>query len=90
MKYLLNYVFLFFPWYLLIIFFIYNFNKFSVRINERNVDCEIKKIAYLVDLQTIYVLDLISGITVATVNHDCRIDWLEVLIYWIYSYIYNI
>jgi len=51
-----------------------------VRINERNVDCEIKKIAYLVDLQTIYVLDLISGITVATINHDCRIDWLEVLL----------
>jgi len=49
----------------------------SVRINERNVDCEIKKIAYLIDLQTIYVLDLISGIIVATINHDCRIDWLE-------------
>ncbi len=67
-----------FSWCLTYYFLIYNFNIFSVRINERNVDCEIKKIAYLVDLQTIYVLDLISGITVATINHDCRIDWLEV------------
>lgn len=36
-----------------------------------------KRVAYLVDLQTIRVLDLLSGATtVATVSHDCRIDWL--------------
>ena len=54
------------------------------------MDCEIKKIAYLVDLQTIYVLDLISGITVATISHDCRIDWLEVFIYKVYMLSYAI
>lgn len=38
---------------------------------------EIKKIAYLIDLQTIRVLDLDSGISAATISHDARIDWLD-------------
>ena len=36
-----------------------------------------KKIAYLVDLQTINIFDLVNGAVVATVNHDSKIDWLE-------------
>ncbi|CEM08051.1 unnamed protein product [Vitrella brassicaformis CCMP3155] len=37
----------------------------------------LKLIAYLLDLQTIRISDLSNGQTLATVNHDCRIDWLE-------------
>ncbi|KAL0586022.1 hypothetical protein ABG067_004345 [Albugo candida] len=64
----------------------------SIRINERPSLEEVmnqrskhlervtamtnKKIAYLLDLQTICIKDLHSH-TSATVNHDCRIDWLE-------------
>jgi intraflagellar transport protein 172 len=36
-----------------------------------------KKIAYLLDSQAIRIMDLQSGATEATVNHDCKIDWLE-------------
>ncbi|KAJ3125766.1 hypothetical protein HK098_008226 [Nowakowskiella sp. JEL0407] len=49
----------------------------SVRINERKSEEDVKKIAYLIDLQTIYIMDLISGLNVASINHDVRIDWLE-------------
>ena len=42
---------------------------------------ENKKIAYLIDLQTIKVDDMETGLTLATINHDTRIDWLEVTIY---------
>ena len=36
-----------------------------------------KRVAYLVDLQTIRVVDLLAGGNVlATVSHDSRIDWL--------------
>jgi intraflagellar transport protein 172 len=61
----------------------------SVRINERppvkvsaeskqdGVEGENKKIAYLLDIHTIRVLDLASGIGIATINHDARVDWLE-------------
>ncbi|XP_024531630.1 intraflagellar transport protein 172 [Selaginella moellendorffii] len=37
---------------------------------------EIKRIAYLIDIQTIRVLDLLSGLTVGTANHTCKIEWL--------------
>ena len=37
----------------------------------------VKKIAYLLDMQAIRVLDLESGHAEATINHDCKIDWLE-------------
>lgn len=33
--------------------------------------------AYLVDLKTITVVDMLTGFNIATVNHDSRIDWLE-------------
>ncbi|KAJ3253804.1 hypothetical protein HK103_005291 [Boothiomyces macroporosus] len=49
----------------------------SVRINETKADDEIKKVAYLVDLQTVQILDLTTGLTIATISHDSKIDWLE-------------
>ncbi|TPX67270.1 hypothetical protein SpCBS45565_g03981 [Spizellomyces sp. 'palustris'] len=49
----------------------------SVRLNERKNEEDVKRVAYLVDLQTISVLDLNSSVTLATINHDSRIDWLE-------------
>merc|ERR1719409_2087099 len=38
---------------------------------------EMKVIAYLLDLMTIRVSDLVTSQTLATVQHDTRIDWLE-------------
>ncbi|KAI8804484.1 hypothetical protein BJ742DRAFT_824622 [Cladochytrium replicatum] len=47
----------------------------SVRLNERHSDT--RRIAYLIDQQTIHVMNLVNGSVVATVNHDTRVDWLE-------------
>ncbi|KAL2652215.1 hypothetical protein R1flu_020343 [Riccia fluitans] len=56
----------------------------SIRINEMsNAEAspppqeEIKMIAYLLDLQTIRILDLVRGVTAGTLIHDLKIDWLE-------------
>eukprot|EP01135_Chromosphaera_perkinsii_P005322 Nk52_evm3s343 gene=Nk52_evmTU3s343 len=51
----------------------------SVRLNEskRRNEMDSKKIAYLVDAQTICILDLMSGVTLTTINHNSKIDWLE-------------
>ncbi|KAI9351150.1 hypothetical protein DFJ73DRAFT_789886 [Zopfochytrium polystomum] len=38
---------------------------------------DIKRIAYLIDLQTIHVLDLSTGLNIAAISHDARVDWLE-------------
>ena len=38
---------------------------------------ENKKIAYLVDLQTVKIVNLVTNTTLATVLHDAKIDWLE-------------
>jgi intraflagellar transport protein 172 len=38
---------------------------------------ELKVIAYLLDLMTIRVTDLISSQPLATISHDNKIDWLE-------------
>jgi intraflagellar transport protein 172 len=38
---------------------------------------EMKVIAYLIDLMTIRICDLVSNQTLATISHDTRIDWLE-------------
>uniref|UniRef100_A0A5F9DTR7 Intraflagellar transport 172 n=1 Tax=Oryctolagus cuniculus TaxID=9986 RepID=A0A5F9DTR7_RABIT len=51
----------------------------SVRINER---CQRgmednKKLAYLVDIKTIAVVDLIGGYNIGTISHESRVDWLE-------------
>ena len=45
--------------------------------NGDRVVADNKRIAYLLDVQTVRVLDLTTGVTVATVNHDSKIDWLE-------------
>ena len=51
----------------------------SVRMNEARNKSEqpVKQIAYLLDAQAIRVMDLNRGVEVASVNHDNRIDWLE-------------
>lgn len=36
-----------------------------------------KKLAYLLDMKTICVVDLIQGITIAQINHNSKIDWIE-------------
>jgi len=38
---------------------------------------DMKVIAYLLDLMTVRVCDLVTSQTLATVTHDTRIDWLE-------------
>ncbi|CAL8315982.1 unnamed protein product [Lota lota] len=51
----------------------------SVRLNERKqrgVE-DNKKLAYLIDLKTIAIVDLSGGYNLGTINHDSRIDWLE-------------
>jgi intraflagellar transport protein 172 len=50
----------------------------SVRLNERKTEEDVKRIAYLIDLQTIHILDLNTGMNLATISHDSKIDWLEV------------
>ncbi|KAF7269422.1 hypothetical protein GWI33_017527 [Rhynchophorus ferrugineus] len=49
----------------------------SVRLNERNQSGDNKKLAYLLDLKTIVVLDLMSGVVMCQISHDSKIDWLE-------------
>ncbi|BBM98035.1 intraflagellar transport protein 172 [Marchantia polymorpha subsp. ruderalis] len=55
----------------------------SIRINETlspdasSSQDETKRIAYLLDLQTIRILDLVRGVTAGTFIHDLKIDWLE-------------
>ena len=41
--------------------------------NGDRVVADNKRIAYLLDVQTVRVLDLTTGVTVATVNHDSKI-----------------
>ncbi|CAB3251420.1 unnamed protein product [Arctia plantaginis] len=52
----------------------------SVRINEGATgesDLERKHLAYLLDRQTIAVVDLITGIQLGQWWHETRVDWLE-------------
>lgn len=51
----------------------------SVRMNDRvrRGDGDNKKIAFLMDAKTIAVLDFVTGTHVAVVNHDAKIDWME-------------
>ncbi|KAF5402480.1 Intraflagellar transport protein [Paragonimus heterotremus] len=51
----------------------------SVRVNERHFgDGELcKKIAYMLDLKTIVVMDLITGDITCQVQHDTKVDWIE-------------
>eukprot|EP00983_Pelagomonas_calceolata_P073776 1152272-Pelagomonas_calceolata.AAC.18 len=34
------------------------------------------RLAYLIDMQTIRIMDLLTNSTLATINHDTRVDWL--------------
>ncbi|RUS80517.1 hypothetical protein EGW08_011738 [Elysia chlorotica] len=51
----------------------------SVRLNERKQKgvTDNKKMAYLIDLKTVAIIDILSGLNIAQVDHDNRIDWLE-------------
>ncbi|XP_020839464.1 intraflagellar transport protein 172 homolog isoform X1 [Phascolarctos cinereus] len=51
----------------------------SVRINERRQRGmeENKKLAYLIDIKTISIVDLVGGYNIGTISHDSRVDWLE-------------
>ncbi|XP_056150499.1 intraflagellar transport protein 172 homolog [Lampris incognitus] len=51
----------------------------SVRLNERRqrrVE-DNKKLAYLIDLKTIAIVDLAGGYNLGTISHNSKIDWLE-------------
>ncbi|XP_051816621.1 intraflagellar transport protein 172 homolog [Acanthochromis polyacanthus] len=51
----------------------------SVRLNERKqrgVE-DNKKLAYLIDIKTIAIVDLAGGYNLGTISHDSKIDWLE-------------
>lgn len=41
---------------------------------------KLQKIAYLLDVQSIRILDLCSNISSAPIYHDSKIDWLEVIL----------
>ncbi|KAM6905680.1 intraflagellar transport protein 172 homolog [Lycodopsis pacificus] len=51
----------------------------SVRLNERKqrgVE-DNKKLAYLIDIKTICIVDLAGGCNLGTISHNSKIDWLE-------------
>lgn len=48
-----------------------------VVLEKRGIAPESKKMAYLIDLQTVCIKDFLTGSTCATVNHDVKVDWLE-------------
>ncbi|EAT43404.1 AAEL005155-PA [Aedes aegypti] len=49
----------------------------SVRLNERGNSSNNKKLAYLLDMKTVCVVDLILQSTITQITHDSKIDWLE-------------
>ncbi|XP_044146917.1 intraflagellar transport protein 172 homolog [Bufo gargarizans] len=51
----------------------------SVRLNERKQRGteDNKKLAYLLDMKSIAIVDLVSGYNLGMVTHDTKIDWLE-------------
>ncbi|CAG9816108.1 unnamed protein product [Phaedon cochleariae] len=49
----------------------------SVRLNERNQTADNKKLAYLLDLKTVCIVDLVNGFMAGQISHDSKIDWLE-------------
>ncbi|XP_065171784.1 intraflagellar transport protein 172 homolog [Atheta coriaria] len=48
----------------------------SVRLNERS-QTDNKKLAYLLDLKTICITDLIYNMGISQISHESKIDWLE-------------
>lgn len=49
----------------------------SVRLNERGNITNNKKLAYLLDMKTICVVDLIMQSVITQISHDSKLDWLE-------------
>jgi intraflagellar transport protein 172 len=49
----------------------------SVRLDDPKRKENLKIVAYLVDKHTIQITNLLTGFIIATISHDCRIDWLE-------------
>lgn len=49
----------------------------SVRLNERGTSRDNKKLAYLLDMKTICVVDLVTQSTITQISHDSKIDWIE-------------
>ncbi|XP_070491879.1 intraflagellar transport protein 172 homolog [Chironomus tepperi] len=49
----------------------------SVRLNERGNSTNNKKLAYLLDMKTICVVDLIMQTVITQISHDSKLDWLE-------------
>ncbi|XP_078598147.1 intraflagellar transport protein 172 homolog [Branchiostoma floridae x Branchiostoma japonicum] len=51
----------------------------SVRLNERSIQGQEdnKKMAYLMDMKTIAIMDLNMGYAISSISHDSKIDWLE-------------
>lgn len=49
----------------------------SVRLNERGSSAHNKKLAYLLDMKTICVVDLIMQSVITQISHDSKLDWLE-------------
>ncbi|XP_031636976.1 intraflagellar transport protein 172 homolog isoform X2 [Contarinia nasturtii] len=54
-----------------------NPHTISVRLNERGNTKDNKKLAYLLDMKTICVVDLIKETTIAQIQHNSKVDWLE-------------
>ena len=58
-----------------------NSNLISCRINNNSGQLgknqPLKLIAYLIDLNTIYIQDMIAKQNISTINHDSKIDYLE-------------
>lgn len=49
----------------------------SVRLNERGNSKNNKKLAYLLDMKTIAIIDLMIQTCIAQISHDSKIDWIE-------------
>ncbi|XP_076441140.1 intraflagellar transport protein 172 homolog [Babylonia areolata] len=51
----------------------------SVRLNERKQrgTTDNKKMAYLIDIKTVAIIDLLTGMNISQVSHDSKIDWIE-------------
>lgn len=49
----------------------------SVRTNHDNYNRKQCLLTYLLDLKTICVINLINGNILAQINHEAKIDWLE-------------
>lgn len=54
-----------------------NPHMISVRLNERGNSKGNKRLAFLLDMKTICVVDLITQSTIIQISHDSKIDWIE-------------